>query len=84
MPQLHWYLLNFKNESEYYETLGFLCKDEEVIRIYIENNHYSGARGPQGRLRILRGNCEFFPRPLKELFINKKKDKRKILNCNKQ
>ena len=27
-------VLKFVNDSEYYETLGFLCKDDEVVRVY--------------------------------------------------
>lgn len=63
-------LLKFNDEKEYYETLGFLCKDEEVIKVYIEDNRKAGARGVQGRLRILHGSYAFFPRPLKCLFEN--------------
>ena len=31
-------VLKFNDENEYYEALGFLAKDEEFIRVYIENN----------------------------------------------
>lgn len=58
----------FQDEREYYETLGFLCKDEEVIKVYIEDNRKAGARGIQGRLRILKGNYNYFPRPIRCLF----------------
>ena len=60
----------FNNENEYYETLGFLCKDVEVIKIYIEDNRKAGARGIQGRLRVVEGNYKSFPRPLNSLFEN--------------
>ena len=66
--------LVFANVREYYETLGFLCKEKEVIKIYIEDNRKAGARGIQGRLRIVEGNYKSFPKPLKELF-EKSKDK---------
>ena len=58
----------FQDEREYYETLGFLCKEEEVIKVYIEDNRKAGARGIQGRLRVLKGNYNYFPRPRKCLF----------------
>ncbi len=68
-------LLIFDDEKEYYETLGFLCKEAEVIKVYIEDNRRAGARGIQGRLRVLDGDYAYFPRPLKYLFENSK-DKR--------
>lgn len=60
----------FNDENEYYETLGFICKDVEVIKVYIEDNRKAGARGIQGRLRVVDGNYKSFPRPLKSLFEN--------------
>ena len=45
--------LVFANVREYYETLGFLCKEKEVIKIYVEDNRKAGAREIQGRLRIV-------------------------------
>lgn len=76
MEKLDWgKRLVFANVREYYETLGFLCKEKEVIKVYIEDNRKAGARGIQGRLRIVEGNYKSFPKPLKELF-EKSKDKR--------
>ena len=69
MKKLDWgNELKFCSVAEYYETLGFLSKDDEVVRVYIEHNEESGARGPQGRLRVRKGNYNFFPEPLKRLF----------------
>lgn len=71
MPKLDWEnVLKFNTEPEYYETLGFLCKEEEVVRVYIEHNELSGARGSQGRLRVRKGNFNYFPEPLKKLFCD--------------
>lgn len=37
MEKLDWgKRLVFSNVREYYETLGFLCKEKEVIKVYIE------------------------------------------------
>lgn len=36
-------VLKFQNENDYYETLGFLSKDEEYIRVYTESNDRAGA-----------------------------------------
>ena len=50
MEKLDWgKRLVFANVREYYETLGFLCKEKEVIKVYIEDNRKAGARGIQGR-----------------------------------
>lgn len=73
MEKLDWgKRLVFANVREYYETLGFLCKEKEVIKVYIEDNRKAGARGIQGRLRIVEGNYKSFPKPLKELFEKSK------------
>lgn len=62
MEKLDWgKRLVFANVREYYETLGFLCKEKEVIKVYIEDNRKAGARGIQGRLRIVEGNYKSFP-----------------------
>lgn len=47
--------LEFENESEYYETLGFLTKDSRPIEIFTHANQRSGARAPQGKLRLVFG-----------------------------
>ncbi len=44
--------LEFENESEYYETLGFLSKETRPIDIFTHENQRSGARAPQGKLKI--------------------------------
>ncbi|MCM1539980.1 MAG: toll/interleukin-1 receptor domain-containing protein [Blautia sp.] len=73
MPRLNWgERLYFANDKEYYETLGFLCKEEEAVRVYTEDNKKAGARGMEGRLRVNKvngGNYNFFPEPLKRLFL---------------
>lgn len=35
-------VLKFKDEKEYYETLGFLSKEDEFVRVYTENNDRAG------------------------------------------
>lgn len=44
--------LEFKNESEYFETLGFLAKESRPIDIFTHENQRSGARAPRGKLKI--------------------------------
>ena len=37
--ELNWgNILHFNSEKDYYEVLGFLSKEEELIRVYTENN----------------------------------------------
>ena len=45
-------VLKFQNENDYYETLGFLSKDEEYIRVYTESNDRAGAWAMQGRMSL--------------------------------
>lgn len=44
--------LEFESESEYFETLGFLTKDSRPIDIFTHENQRSGARAPQGKLKL--------------------------------
>lgn len=69
MAELNWgNCLIFHNEEEYYETLGFLCKDEEYIRIYIENNDRAGAWASQGRMSLRNIDIDSLPTALKNAF----------------
>ena len=65
-------VLKFNDEHEYYETLGFLCKDEELVRIYVEHNKDAGAWGNQGRMLVRVGNIHGLPRPLEDAFATSK------------
>ena len=41
--ELNWgNILHFNSEKDYYEVLGFLSKEEELIRVYTENNDKPG------------------------------------------
>lgn len=61
-------VLCFQNESEYYETLGFLVKDEEYIRVYTESNDRAGAWSGQGRMFLRKVDNDSLPEPLKKAF----------------
>lgn len=42
--ELNWgNILHFNSGKDYYEVLGFLSKEEELIRVYTENNDKAGA-----------------------------------------
>lgn len=61
-------VLVFHDEHEYYETLGLLCKDEELVRVYTEKNKNSGAWGNQGRMLVKVGDIQGLPRALEVAF----------------
>ncbi len=61
-------VLQFTSEEEYYETLGFLSKDEEFIRIYTESNDKAGAWAGQGRMSLRNVSVESLPDALMRAF----------------
>lgn len=61
-------VLKFNSEKEYYETLGFLAKDEEYIRIYTESNDKAGAWAGQGRMSLRNVSVDSLPEALKNAF----------------
>lgn len=67
--ELYWgNVLKFNNEKEYYETLGFLSKDDEYIRIYTESNEKVGAWAGQGRMSLRDVDIDSLPEALKNAF----------------
>lgn len=67
--ELNWgNVLKFSNAKEYYETLGFLSKDEEYIRVYTESNDKAGAWSGQGRMSLRNVDIESLPNPLRNAF----------------
>lgn len=61
-------VLNFSSEKEYYETLGFLAKDEEYIRVYTESNDKAGAWAGQGRMSLRNVSVDSLPEALMKAF----------------
>lgn len=61
-------VIKFNSENEYYEILGFLAKDEEHIRVYIESNNKAGAWASQGRLSLRNVSIESLPDVLAKAF----------------
>lgn len=69
MVKLNWgNVLNFNNEKEYYETLGFLAKEEELIRVYTESNDKAGAWAAQGRMSLRNVSADSLPEALMKAF----------------
>lgn len=44
--------IRFESEPDYYETLGYLAKDDGSARIVWENNDEQGAWAPEGRIQF--------------------------------
>ena len=44
--------IQFQNESEYYQALGFLAKSDGTTSIHWENNENQGAWGSEGRIHF--------------------------------
>lgn len=69
---LNWGKIVFNNEEEYYETLGFIAKDEELLDLKTESNSLAGAWGNQLRFywNVNPSEIDFesLPRPLIEPF----------------
>ena len=42
----------FANDSEFFEALGFLCKNDGTTKLFFERNDLQGARGPEGRIHF--------------------------------
>lgn len=55
MAQLNWGTgigLHFRDDAEYYETLGYLTKNSELVSVYTHDNDRSGAWAGQGKLHV--------------------------------
>ena len=66
MPRLDWGVgigLHFYNNEEYYETLGYLSKQPQLVKIYTHKNDLSGAWAGQGKLHN-KLTLHNLPRPL--------------------
>lgn len=61
-------VLKFKDEKEYYETLGFLSKEDEFVRVYTENNDRLGAWAAQGRMSLRNISLDDLPEALRNAF----------------
>ena len=59
--------LRFIDNSEYYETLGYLCKTPAEVVVYTHQNDVSGAWAGQGKLET-RINKNRLPSGLKRSF----------------
>lgn len=50
--------MHFQNDAEYYETLGYLSREERDVVIYTHDNYKSGAWAGQGKLETRVHKCD--------------------------
>jgi len=48
--------IRFQNESEYYQTLGYLARNNNTTSLNWENNELQGAWGSEGRIHFYVNN----------------------------
>jgi len=44
--------ITFRNESEFYQAIGYLCRNNRATSIQWENNEEQGAWGSEGRIHF--------------------------------
>lgn len=77
MAQLDWGMgigLHFRDDEEYYETLGYLAKNPAFVDVYTHDNDKSGAWAGQGKLQT-RVNKRNLPEGLRRSFIQSGDDR---------
>lgn len=77
MAQLDWGTgigLHFRNDAEYYETLGYLAKNPALVDVYTHDNDKSGAWGGQGKLQT-KVSKNALPNGLRRSFIQSGDDR---------
>ena len=77
MAQLDWGTgigLHFRDDAEYYETLGYLTKDPALVSVYTHDNDRSGAWAGQGKLHI-HVNKRSLPDGLRRSFVQSGDDR---------
>lgn len=73
--------IQFQTESDFYETLGFLAKNDGSTSIHWEHNEIYGAWGSEGRIHCYR-NLENFPVTLRNAFTAGVGNVLRRINCN--
>lgn len=84
MPQLIYgtqQQIQFSSDAEYYEALGFLCKNDNTTSLHWENNELSGAWGSEGRIHCYQ-NLSRFPRYFSNAFTAGTGNILRRINCN--
>jgi len=73
--------IQFQSDNEFYETLGFLAKNDSTTSIHWEHNETSGAWGSEGRIHCYK-NITNFPAALSDVFTAGVGNVLHRINCN--
>jgi hypothetical protein len=73
--------IQFQSDNEFYETLGFLAKNDGTTSIHWEHNETSGAWGSEGRIHCYK-NLTNFPTALSNAFTAGVGNILNRINCN--
>jgi hypothetical protein len=73
--------IRFSTDAEFYETLGFLAKNDGTTDLHWEHNEASGAWGSEGRIHCYQ-NIANFPIALSRAFTAGTGNVLHRINCN--
>ncbi len=59
MPPLNYGTVNFESLNEFYESLGFLAKNNGTTSLHWEHNETSGAWGSEGRIHFYSNTANY-------------------------
>lgn len=71
----------FNSENDYYESLGFLAKNDGTTSLHWEHNEISGAWGSEGRIHCYK-DLNMFPGSLSQAFTEGTGKILQRINCN--
>ena len=73
--------IQFNSDSEFFEALGFLTKNDGTTSLNWENNENQGAWGSEGRIHCYK-NIVSFPSYFSNAFSSGRGKIQKRINCN--
>lgn len=73
--------IHFTSDNEFFEALGFLCKNDGTTSIHWEHNENQGAWGSEGRIHCYQ-NIENFPTYFRNTFTAGVGNIIHRINCN--
>lgn len=73
--------ITFASDAEFFEALGFLCKNDGTASLHWERNEEQGAWGSEGRIHCRR-NIARFPASLSRAFTVGTGSVVHRINCN--
>lgn len=73
--------IQFNSDNEFFEALGFLCKNDKTTSIHWEHNEDQGAWGSEGRIHCYK-NIASFPIYFSNAFTAGTGSIKHRINCN--